>query len=50
MKHLFKPRNIICLIVVILLLAFLLWQNSRIESQMKTTALRDGFKIGKEID
>lgn len=29
MKHLFKPRNIICVIMVILVLALLLWQNYR---------------------
>ena len=50
MKHLFKPRNLICVLMVILILAFLLWQNNRIESQMKETALQDGFNVGKEID
>ena len=50
MQNLFKARNIIFVIVVILLIIFLLWQNSRIESQIKETALRDGFNVGKEID
>lgn len=50
MKHLFNLRNIICVLMVILILALLLWQNRRLELQMKETALRDGFKVGKEID
>ena len=45
-----KIRNIFCLVICIVILAFLLWQNSRIEMNMKETALRDGFKIGREIN
>lgn len=45
-----KPGNILFVIVVILMIIFLLWQNSRIETQMKETALRDGFNVGREID
>ena len=51
MLHLFKkPRNIICVIVILFVIALLLWQNYRITSEMKQTALRDGFSVGKEID
>lgn len=45
-----KPGNILFVIVVILMIIFLLWQNSRIETQMKETSLRDGFNVGREID
>lgn len=50
MKHLFKPRNIICLIMVIIVMAFLLWQNYKIINQMRETARTEGIYIGKEID
>ena len=50
MKHLFKPRNLICVFMVILVLALLLWQNHKILTQMRADALRDGFTVGKEID
>lgn len=48
MRTLFNVRNVIFIIVVILMIIFLLWQNSRIESQIKQTARTEGVYIGKE--
>lgn len=45
-----KPGNIICIIVCILVLILLLCQNKLINDEIKETALKDGFKIGREID
>jgi len=45
-----KIRNIICIIIIIFVLILLLCQNKLINDEMKETALRDGFKIGREID
>lgn len=45
-----KLGNIICIIVCILVIIILLCQNKLINDEMKETALKDGFKIGREID
>lgn len=45
-----KPGNIICIIVCILVIILLLCQNKLINDEIKETALRDGFNIGREID
>lgn len=45
-----KISNIVCIIVCILVIILLLCQNKLINDEMKETALRDGFKIGREID
>ena len=47
MRTLFNVRNVIFIIVVILMIIFLLWQNSRIESQINQTARTGGVYIGK---
>ena len=45
-----KPRNILCIIIVILFMVWLLWQNYQIINQMKETARTEGIYVGREID